>query len=75
MGGLFKQQFVVYAISRQGIEQIGSSFGFIFPSFSMKVPWEGAGGGGGDHAQSSPRQMLSPWHLVTALVHSSRSVT
>ena len=47
MGGLFKQQFVVYAISRQGIEQIGSSFGFIFPSFSMKVPWEGAGGGGG----------------------------
>ena len=44
VGGLFKQQFVVYAISRQGIEQIGSSFGFIFPSFSMKVPWEGAGG-------------------------------
>lgn len=36
-GRAFKQQFVVYAISRRGIEQLGSSFGFIFRSSPMKI--------------------------------------
>ena len=29
--------FMVYAISRHGIKQLGSSFGFIFPSSPMRV--------------------------------------
>ena len=36
-GRAFKWQFMVYAISRHGIEQLGSSFGFIFPSSPIKV--------------------------------------
>ena len=36
-GRAFKWQFMVYAISRHGIKQLGSSFGFIFPSSPMKV--------------------------------------
>ena len=36
-GRAFKWQFMVYAISRHGIKQLGSSFGFSFPSSPMKV--------------------------------------
>ena len=45
-GRAFKWQFMVYAISRNGIKQLGSSFGFIFPSSPIKVA-QGVGGGGG----------------------------
>ena len=36
-----------YAISGQGIEQLGALFGSVFPLFLVKLASGGGGGGGG----------------------------
>ena len=33
-----------YAISGQGIEQLGALLGSVFPLFLVKLPWGGGGG-------------------------------